>query len=825
LARNGGRTRKTFNHYQFMKRSPSFLFLVSLFFVLSLQVQAVSVTVTDCTAGGLSTAITNQGYTLSQVTQLTITGTINALDFTSMNNTNMANLSTLDISSVSIVKVSGLTGANANTIPPYALQNCVSLTSVSLPTNLKAFGSSSFAGCSSLSSVTIPSGVTTIGIGSFSDCTALTSINIPVSVTVVNDQAFLRNSSLTTVTFTSGSGSSLSIGSGAFQECTSLQKVTLTSRTTAIADNAFSLCTSLACIDAVTLDAPIDLSSSSDVFYEVPTSCIVYTKAGTKSTYEAADQWGDLVIIDYHIWSGTGQWTSNTSYWSRGTVPEDNAIIYVQDGTLTTNASENVYGLFVEPSGHLTLSSDDILSVTTEGFTIQSDATGTGTFVDKNTSGGVTVSGGDATIQQYLTTGRNWYVSSPTASAALSGLSARATTDEIYIYDETTDAFTKTTATTLTPLTGYVAVANSTGNAVFTGGNINTGVLSATLTRTASNTDHAGFNLVGNPYPSYLDWDQVYTQSTYLDPTMWYRTKTSSGSAYVFETYNALSEVGTANFCSCTDAATSYIPPMQAFWVYVTEGNTQGTFTVNNTMRSHEAGTGSLLRSASTNKLLRLQVSNGTNSDQAIILFNTEASDDQDLFDSPKKSNQSASIPEIFTLVNNKQTVINGMGDLSDSKQMILGFKSSEANDQYAITASEISGFDEETKIILKDNLLSKEIVLSDTVSYNFTASSINSTDLTRFTIAFYPSGSMSNNETTLNSVNVISSDHKIIVNVTDNLGLNQVTVYNTIGQIVYSKEAKGLETFCSPELANGAYLVNVNASGLKKNFKIIVNQ
>ena len=63
---------------------------------------------------------------------------------------------------------------------------------------------------------------------------------------------------------------------------------------------------------------------------------------------------------------------------------------------------------------------------------------------------------------------------------------------------------------------GYVQVANgvqgSTGTVDFNGAT-NSGNVSLTLSRTESGSSR-GFNLVGNPYPSYLDWSQVAAANT-----------------------------------------------------------------------------------------------------------------------------------------------------------------------------------------------------------------------------------------------------------------------------------------------------------------------
>ena len=121
----------------------------------------------------------------------------------------------------SIVVYDGVTYSVTSTAGNSFL-NCVSLTSVVLPSSLISVGSS-FQGCSSLTSVTIPSSVTSIGAHAFRS-TALTSVTIPSSVMSIGDFAFFGCSSLTSVTIPS---SVTSIGASSFSSCSSLTSVTV----------------------------------------------------------------------------------------------------------------------------------------------------------------------------------------------------------------------------------------------------------------------------------------------------------------------------------------------------------------------------------------------------------------------------------------------------------------------------------------------------------------------------------------------------------------------------------------------------------------------
>jgi len=179
-----------------------FLTLISLCFMASAwAVLPTSLTVTS-TAGGLSSAIKTAGGSLTTVTTLTVTGTIDAKDFKMMRDS-MPSLSVLDLSNVDIASYTGTRGPYslattiypANTIPAKAFWNGTTnttLTSISFTTTLTGIGEEAFAYCSGLTgSLAFPPNLVSIDHAAFSTCTGLTGmLEIPETVERIGEAAF-----------------------------------------------------------------------------------------------------------------------------------------------------------------------------------------------------------------------------------------------------------------------------------------------------------------------------------------------------------------------------------------------------------------------------------------------------------------------------------------------------------------------------------------------------------------------------------------------------------------------------------------------------------
>ncbi len=219
-----------------------FLLILTIVLLAMTTKAQVFITVNVSTAGGFSAALTTAGGNANTVTNLTVTGNINAQDIFFMRD-NMPLLATLDLGGVTI---KAYNTEPDNKIPTASFNNKTSLTSIILPNSTTVIGNNAFYGCSGLTGdLTIPSSVTSIGFYAFASCTGFKgSLTIPVSVTAIGVRAFMGCSGFTgSLTIPN---SVTSIGESTFSGCSGFSgSLTIPNSATSIGDDAFYGCSKL----------------------------------------------------------------------------------------------------------------------------------------------------------------------------------------------------------------------------------------------------------------------------------------------------------------------------------------------------------------------------------------------------------------------------------------------------------------------------------------------------------------------------------------------------------------------------------------------------
>lgn len=256
------------------------LLLLTIMLISVILQGQVSKTVTDLSPGGLINKLTVSE--LTSVTNLTLSGTIDARDFFQIRE-KMTRLAVIDLTNVTVAEYTGIEGAQsgelltfpANALPGGAFIAMANLTSVTLPATITSIGNGSFQNNGKLSFINIPSSLTSIGVHAFVNCKSLTAITIPASVASIGTNAFsesniqvgvaaenLQYSSAEGVLFNkdqslliycpaSKSGNYIipstvkSISDYAFFTCAELTAVTIPETVTAIGYWVFSKCSGL----------------------------------------------------------------------------------------------------------------------------------------------------------------------------------------------------------------------------------------------------------------------------------------------------------------------------------------------------------------------------------------------------------------------------------------------------------------------------------------------------------------------------------------------------------------------------------------------------
>jgi hypothetical protein len=483
----------------------------------------------------------------------------------------------------------------------------------------------------------------------------------------------------------------------------------------------------------------------------------------------------------------------------------------ISAGELVINQNTTVNTVIVAPGAKLSLGAGNTLTAT-NGITLQSDATGTATFVDTNNDAPQAVSG---TVQQYLTAERNWYTASPIAAGTAAGLSLGTS---VQSYSESAKSWSiLSSGDALVAGKGYVSVATTgTGNTgtVSFNGTLNTGTIAVPVTRTESGSSR-GFNLVANPYPSYLDWSLVKADgaNSNIGSTMWFRTKNTLG-AYTFATHNGTSGetvTGTAN-----TTITKFIPPLQAFWIRVNANVGQTTYSTNitfrNSMRAHRDDNGNKLKAPKVNERtrLRLQLANGTETDETLIYFDSNATNDFNDYDSPKMLNNSTKTPDLYSKTGNERLVINGLKEVTDNLEVPLGF-SLNAAATLKLKATEISNLTAGTRIYLLDKVENKQTELTPETEYSFNTTAATIYNESRFSLIFRAQG----NTTAIDNTNQLNA--QVFVNANNQITIiapekASYSIYNAMGQLIENGTLNTKrETRNAKHLAAGVYVVKIN--------------
>ena len=453
-------------------------------------------------------------------------------------------------------------------------------------------------------------------------------------------------------------------------------------------------------------------------------------------------------------------------------------------GTLTINSGKQ---FSVAPGKHLSVDGSITNNAGSSNFVLHSGAAGTASLLHNTDNV-------PATVQRYISgAAEAWhFLSSPVAAQGISGswlpsgTYGNGTGYDLYVWDEPTNCWIYKRNTTsvvnwntvhpgsdFTPGRGYlysVQAANPTK--AFTG-NLNNGSLTYPLTFGSTDPVLKGFNLLGNPYPSSVDWDAAFG---------WSRNDlVNSGGGYDMWIWNpAANNYGIHNSFTGTgtNSVTRYIAPMQGFFV---RAYVAGNLGVNNNVRVHD-GTGWFKNAEINPAMVGIVVQSDANKsfDEALLMFGYQANEPGAV----KLFSHVQTAPSLYLSSGNEQYSVQYLTDTVDYPTVPVLFKP--GNDgNYTLSCN----FDTDNFniLMLEDRQMHYSQDMKSVKTYSFIAAKTD--DANRFVLHFGTENTTPGNEL---PARIYSDGIQLIIDLKLVRKETTVMVYDVLGRKLLQRELQG---------------------------------
>ncbi len=484
---------------------------------------------------------------------------------------------------------------------------------------------------------------------------------------------------------------------------------------------------------------------------------------------------------------------------------------------------------------------------TAENVVIESD----GNLIQK-----LNVSNTDAvTVQRYVTDMDNVlatqmdyiYWSAPVSgqklrgTAAEGGFSPGTPTNRFFEYNESNDYFVSTSDVTFKAGKGYAIRAedgfdNGYNKTYEFKGVPNNGDVPILIKRSVNTgvggTVIHGYNLVGNPYPSNIDFDVLYANNSgliYNTAWFWnntYYTPNQQGSSYSGNNYAVYNGTGGNNAPSTggTAAASSIIKAGQGFLVQVrTAPGTSGNLNFKNSyngqnLRVSTGGAFYQKGGGEKNRFwLNLVSPNGIANSQLIgyvegATYGYEQDYDAEILE--------LSSDIFYSQSGDRKLLIQGKGAFTDSDKVLLGANFF-SEGSYMITLQQAEGiFAGDQEIWLKDHETGSTVNLSKEKNYRFKAKKGESSG--RFEILYQNLGSVvAPQESPRESLTVYKDGDHFVVKATEQI--SSVEIYDAAGKLLSRTESSMSQARVNAAQLNpGVYILRITHNGKVSTRKIL---
>ncbi|MDO7873380.1 fibronectin type III domain-containing protein [Hymenobacter sp. ASUV-10] len=367
---------------------------------------------------------------------------------------------------------------------------------------------------------------------------------------------------------------------------------------------------------------------------------------------------------------------------------------------------------------------------------------------------------------------------------------------------------------------GYTVQAAATPTPVHFTGTFNNGTQNSGALSRGPSAD-AGWHLLGNPYPSPLDWSTVgAAQRPGMDAAMYVYQATSQYNG----TYRAYANgVGSSPLI---DAGSGY-------FVRTAAAGTPGAVNLTNTNRVTTFGPQPAFGRGSfdTRPQLQLQVAGAGVADLTHLYFEAGATTGVDVeYDATKLANPTGL--NLASLVGQQALAINGLPSLAGTRETVVPLTlAAPAAGSFTFTVGSLANFGA-TTVYLRDALTGTQQLLAAGDTYPFTlATAMSGTG--RFALAFRPSGALAS-ATALDAASVSvypnPAHGKFTVLLPPVAGASavQAELLNVLGQSVTTRTigltaAGASAEFETSALAKGVYMLRLTAGSLTLAQRVVV--
>ncbi len=524
------------------------------------------------------------------------------------------------------------------------------------------------------------------------------------------------------------------------------------------------------------------------------TSGSIMRIAGTminEGTWNTTD--GGSTTVEYNGTSAQSMgFTSATTFYN---LTIDNAA----GVTLTSNSLTTVSGdLTINSGKKFEVASGKQLTVTgtlannagASDFILHSDATGTASLIHNSDNV-------PATVQRYISgDAEAWhFLSSPVSAQGISGTwlpsgsYGNGTGYDLYLWNESNscwifklDTISTINWNTIHPETdfavgrGYLYSVQATNPTKEFAGNLNNGPLKFELTIGSTNESLKGFNLVGNPYPSSIDWGAA---------SGWTRSElNSSGGGYDMWIWNpTANNYGVYNSAdpdsTGTNAVTRYIAPMQGYFVQATSAGDLG---LNNEVRIFN-GAGNWFKSTKQEvSKVRLCVKSDADygSDEIQLRFGYSENEDG----ATKLFSKILSAPSLYIPSEKNYLSVRYLTDTEKNPAVPVMFTPG-MNGNYTLRCN----FDQSIfeTVMLEDRQMHNIIDMKVKMTYGFAASK--NDDANRFVLYFGAEKNLSGKEL---PGRIYSAGNHLMIDLLLVSETTYISVYNIMGNLLLHDKLQG---------------------------------